>query len=91
VPVRLNSGDRTFVCPELRLLIGGGHGEPRTRRSSRFETRCGCLGLLVVPLLGELNAFGPVGVLGGRGEERSRGSRARGVSTWEEVVVSKEI
>ena len=89
--MRLNSGDRTFVCPELRLLVGGGHGEPR--RSSRFEViRCGFLEwLLLLPLSGGLRALGPVGVFGGRGEERSQRKRARGVSTWEELVVSEEI
>jgi len=88
--VRLNSGDRTFVFPELRLLVGGGHGE--LRRSSRFEAvRRGSLGLLLLPLLGGLSALGPIGVLGGRGEEGSRRKRASGVSTWEEVVVSEEI
>jgi hypothetical protein len=89
--VRLNSGDRAFVAPELRLLVGGGQGEPR--RSSRLEvTRCGLLEwVLLLPLPGGLSALGPVGVLGGRGEERSRRKRARGVSAWEEVVVSEEI
>ena len=92
MPVRLDSGDRAFVAPELRLLVGRGHGEPR--RSSRFEViRCGFLEwlLLLLPLPGGLRALGPVGVFGGRGEERSRRNRARGVSAWEEIVVSEEI
>ena len=89
--MRLNSGDRAFVAPELRLLVGRGHGEPR--RSSSFEvTRCGLLEwVLLLPLPGGLSALGPVGVFGGRGDERSRRKRARGVSAREEVVVSEEI
>jgi hypothetical protein len=91
VPVRLDSGDRAFVAPELRLLVGRGHGEPR--RSSRFEIiRCGLLEwVLLLPLPGGLSALGPVGVFGGRGDERLRRKRARGVSAREEVVVSEEI